>query len=65
MNVFVLIGSVPYEGSDILGVYESFEDAENAWKSLRSDEDCDSYVYSVEEYVLGTGEHISLHYLGE
>ena len=57
MNVYVLQGSIPYEGSTVLGVYASYREAVEAAQVYDREDQATGYptryVYLVNEIVLG------------
>jgi hypothetical protein len=53
MEVFVVMGSVSYEGSVLLGVYHTLEDAREAIAVYRSEIGDDWDTYAIQRRVLG------------
>lgn len=57
MNVYVLQGSIPYEGSTVLGVYASYREAVEAAQVYDREDQATGYptryMYLVNEVVLG------------
>lgn len=53
MEIFVVLGSVSYEGSTLLGVYHTLEDARAAIDVYRSEVGDDYDEYSVQRRVIG------------
>ena len=57
MVVYVLQGSIPYEGSTVLGVYASYREAVEAAQAYDREDQASGYptryTYLVDEVVLG------------
>ena len=57
-KVYVLVGTIPYEGSDVLGVFTHKRTAEDERNKLQAVDLSQFMTYDIEAWELNTQEHL-------